>query len=90
MFTQKTYKYIKFNEIENLKAVLDSGVQQVIINSLLSYAIKNNKLEAIKLLLEYCADFESYYQGNLFNLKNYGTRNTQLYIDECVLAKRSK
>lgn len=90
MFSQRVYKYIKEENTENLKTVLDSGVPQVIIDHLLSYAIKQGKLESVRVLICYCANLDSYYQANLFNLKNYATRSIRLLINTYILEKNGK
>jgi hypothetical protein len=66
-FTQQVYKYILEDDTDNLKVVLDSGIPRVILDHLLAFAIKQAKLEAVKILICYCANLETpNYQSNLF------------------------
>lgn len=83
-FTYSVYKYILNEDTESLKAVLDSGVQQIIIDSLLSFAIKQGKLESVKVLICRCANLNAYYQSNLFNLKNFASRSIRLFINDYI------
>lgn len=70
MFTQKIYKYIQEEKVTELETILESGVQRVILDSLLAFAIKYNKIESIKLLLKYCANINEF-PFNKFYIKNY-------------------
>ena len=88
-FIQSIYKYIITEDVTNIKTILGQGLPQVILNQLLSYAIKQNKLESIKVLISYCADPYYWLQLNNFYVKYYGNYATREYF-KCLSQRNDK
>jgi hypothetical protein len=80
MFNQKIYDYILKEDLEKMEVILDTPLKQPVLDQLLAFAIKQNKLEAIKLLISYCANPYKWLQINNFYVKNYGNYYTREYF----------
>ena len=84
LLDQEVYNYVLNEDLVNLKVVLDSKVPQVILDNLLSWGIRKNKLKSIQLLLQYCANPFASLQMNQFYLKNFGDFFTKQYLNNYI------